>query len=231
LKGIEMKTDTLARRGFTLIEILVTIAIIAILAAILFPVFARARENARRASCMSNLKQIGLGMMMYVQDYDGKYFYRTYGSGGPGSTTGVVSTWYPATGLQWLLKPYIQNTQVFICPSFGKNQVAYGYNYNAATTQMTESSIELPSQMLAFVDDQFNGYVAYIPSPASTGSWYSNFCKVVDSPDGCADASDRFYGRHLGGVNVAFMDGHAKWLTVTAVYNNGNPDPLYTGHD
>ena len=62
-----------ARKGFTLIELLVVIAIISILAAILFPVFARARENARRASCMSNLKQLGLGMMMYIQDYDERY--------------------------------------------------------------------------------------------------------------------------------------------------------------
>lgn len=65
----------LSTNAFTLIELLVVIAIIAILSAILFPVFGRARENARRSSCQSNLKQIGLGIMQYVQDYDGYYPY------------------------------------------------------------------------------------------------------------------------------------------------------------
>jgi len=71
-KGMDI-TKSQRKEGFTLIELLVVIAIIAILAAILFPVFARARENARRASCQSNLKQIGLGMFMYLQDYDEKF--------------------------------------------------------------------------------------------------------------------------------------------------------------
>jgi prepilin-type N-terminal cleavage/methylation domain-containing protein len=94
-----MQQSTYRRTGFTLIELLVVIAIIAILAAILFPVFARARENARRASCMSNLKQIGLGMMMYVQDYDGKYFLRTYSRDGAGKISGsIYSFWYPVSG-------------------------------------------------------------------------------------------------------------------------------------
>src|SRR5690606_29628861 len=111
--------------GFTLIELLVVIAIISILAAILFPVFARARENARRASCMSNLKQIGLGMMMYTQDYDGKYFARYYysGSSTPGSSGGsLVSEVRPpatssSTNDYWLLYSYIKNRQLFQCPS------------------------------------------------------------------------------------------------------------------
>ena len=95
-----------ARRGFTLIELLVVIAIIAILAAILFPVFARARDKARQASCQSNLKQIGLAMMMYVQDYDEMYprFYF-------GSSTSRAFSYYDA------IAPYTMNEQIQICPS------------------------------------------------------------------------------------------------------------------
>lgn len=88
----------LARRGFTLIEILVVVAIIAILAALLFPVFGRARENARRSSCASNLKQIGLGIAQYASDYDGKYFYAT-------------------TSLDTRLDSYIKSPNIWACPS------------------------------------------------------------------------------------------------------------------
>ena len=93
-----------AKSAFTLIELLVVIAIIAILAAILFPVFARARENARRSSCLSNLKQIGLGVMQYTQDYDEKYPMGFRGDG-------VNKTWFLDT------VPYIKSEQVFRCPS------------------------------------------------------------------------------------------------------------------
>lgn len=90
--------------GFTLIELLMVIATIAILAAILFPVLARARENARRATCQSNLKQLGLGTAQYVQDYDERY--PLYDGGNP-ATTG----WGRA------VQPYVKNFQVFKCPS------------------------------------------------------------------------------------------------------------------
>src|SRR5687767_3253830 len=105
-----------AKQGFTLIELLVVIAIIAILAAILFPAFARARENARRASCQSNLKQIGLGVMQYTQDYDERLpFVETYPCAG--CTTTFVQNyviWAEVT------LPYIKSSQVFICPSATK---------------------------------------------------------------------------------------------------------------
>jgi prepilin-type N-terminal cleavage/methylation domain-containing protein/prepilin-type processing-associated H-X9-DG protein len=98
-----------ATRGFTLIELLVVIAIIAILAAILFPVFAQAREKARQTSCLSNLKQIGLGLMMYVQDYDEILPSPDYQSDGPSS----------AADPKWMdrIQPYIKNEQLFNCPS------------------------------------------------------------------------------------------------------------------
>src|SRR4051812_11103171 len=95
------------RRGFTLIELLVVIAIIAILAAILFPVFARARENARRTSCLSNEKQIGLALNMYTQDYDEKLPLYVF----PDAAQAVLYVWSSP------LVPYIKSKQVFVCPS------------------------------------------------------------------------------------------------------------------
>ncbi|RYG75457.1 DUF1559 domain-containing protein [bacterium] len=99
-------------KGFTLIELLVVIAIIAILAAILFPVFGRARENARRASCQSNLKQIGLGILQYVQDYDEKYPQcRSSNIPAPNGWNNVYAPWHLA------IYPYVKSLQVYKCPS------------------------------------------------------------------------------------------------------------------
>ena len=106
------------KRGFTLIELLVVIAIIAILAAILFPVFARAREKARQASCASNLKQYGLAFLMYAQDYDERL---------PRYRQGTSS---PSCGVSWQdqVEPYIRNRQIVVCPSTGNVNTSYGVN-------------------------------------------------------------------------------------------------------
>ena len=104
------------RSGFTLIELLVVIAIIAILAAILFPVFAQAREKARQTSCLSNNKQVGLALMMYAQDYDERTPRNWYGDLGMEATTAVGDV---PDRYKWMdaIQPYVKNTGIFVCPS------------------------------------------------------------------------------------------------------------------
>lgn len=116
------------KKGFTLIELLVVIAIIAILASILFPVFARARESARRSSCQSNLKQIGLGMLQYSQDYDERLVMDWFGPTGAGNDGRSNST----TRYKWMdaIFPYVKSEQLFVCPS-DVDQTAFSTTYYA----------------------------------------------------------------------------------------------------
>jgi prepilin-type N-terminal cleavage/methylation domain-containing protein len=115
------RSRSLSPAGFTLIELLVVIAIISILAAILFPVFAQAREKARQASCQSNLKQIGLAILQYAQDYDETFPAIVFGSIAP-----------PNTGIGWvrLIQPWVKSTDVFQCPSEPNAKNLTGYNIN-----------------------------------------------------------------------------------------------------
>ena len=169
------------RKGFTLIELLVVIAIIAILAAILFPVFARAREKARQTSCLSNVKQIGLAGRMYSQDYDEQivpaYLYNMPSS---------CDLWNER------LDPYIKNLQVFRCPSEGSQALGYGVNrqlYLAHSCYgVTLSQIKYPSETI-FCGDS-NGY-------RFDAAWWGNWVFIPT--------------RHNGGANLGFVDGQAKW--------------------
>mgnify|MGYP001163444239 CR=1 FL=1 len=191
------------RKGFTLIELLVVIAIIAILAAILFPVFAKAREKARQSSCLSNNKQLGLAIMQYAQDYDER-LPRTYFS--------------PPTGnLHWamVVAPYIKNLQVFDCPSYSfkwngawSEQMSYGYNIFFEGNGVGLGQVVSPAETVLLGDGtnfrlkpQGHSFESYAVS------------RLVDP-------------RHNDMANITYCDGHAKVmkktaLEVTATSENG----------
>lgn len=213
-----------AQQGFTLIELLVVIAIIALLAAILFPVFARARENARRASCQSNLKQIGLAAAQYTQDYDERYVpYR------------VVNASNLSTFWTGLLFPYAKSQQIYVCPSTNPelanihldpapnsngNKSPYGINFNlfggavTPNTNMHMALIQLPAETLAFVDARS------APTVPVTDTYY-DFTTV---PGGSyyAIGSPRVDARHLDTANVLFFDGHVKAMKQTELEKKGS---------
>lgn len=216
--GVIMK-----RRAFTLIELLVTISIISVLAAILFPVFARARENARRASCMSNMKQIGLGVMMYVQDYDEKYpLYRRETTQPPPFPVYKTDYWE----WQHMIFPYTKSEQLYWCPS-GNDYRAYNGNYGA-----NYSLIRNTSTSLANVDATASTYMimdagtSYILTTDAYrvnkgGARYLPGSGQFVTPESAVSSgwyeSDFNNGRHFGGVNMIFADGHVKWLKSEVV--------------
>ena len=223
------------RSGFTLIEILVVITIIAILAAILFPVFARARENARRASCASNLKQLGLAFLQYTQDYDerlpimahgvtnevGWVFVTTIDNGGTTSKFDVASG---------SLFSYVKNTQVYVCPSDTHGQQA-GLSYAVGTCigVGNESTGMLPGKSLAV-----------FPEPATTlllseeDASFSSSGNGSSTNDGygiqCLDGRCGITRRHLETGNITFLDGHVKSLKQERVFADNliQGGPSYT---
>ena len=291
---------TRKKKGFTLIELLVVIAIIAILAAILFPVFARARENARRSSCASNLKQIALGFQQYNSDHDSR-FPHAWDLIDPtvaGTTGWQANMVVPATtaGLDepvvWPAKilPYLKSKQIFSCPSRprairtarvniayansiaagqpqagypqmylgypdgpvlgnkawggnyyypGASQSAYGYNtiyigggqywsgrqichhvqipsaannFNNGIGAL-ETQIAKPAETMLLIDNNYqNAGAAGAPAFFDPMVVVDAGGEVWDTAAGGADAYDSVEPRHLDGVNVAFVDGHVKWM-------------------
>ncbi len=195
------------KSGFTLIELLVVIAIIAILAAILFPVFGRARENARRSSCQSNLKQINLGIQQYTQDADEKYMPQNvvaYASGGPYKT------------FAHLLQPYTKSTQIFVCPSATGSPVAV-----ATTADTTDHSWQANFQNLNIIGSYGANSAIIASSPISEGQIASHSTTVLlfdaTYPEG-APGTNGFSSalrRHLEGANIGFADGHVKFFPRT----------------
>jgi len=210
------------RSGFTLIELLVVIAIIAILAAILFPVFARAREKARQSSCLSNVKQLTLGFMMYAQDYD-EWIRSPYL---PNPVHHTYWTWY------FGVRPYVMNNQIYRCPneSFdmttygtyfpGLNypterlMVSYGMNnqlgYASARYKLAE--IKRPSECILIGDSGPHLNTARTGTDAGHTQYIS--CVAPEAPPEFPTRpfieSHSVYLRHNDTANVGFVDGHAK---------------------
>ncbi len=205
------------KRGFTLIELLVVIAIIAILAAILFPVFARAREKARQASCQSNLKQIGLAYMMYVQDND-----ETFGHGWP----------EPSWSSYWgQLQPYMKNTQMLLCPSADNTACSCGFAGGVNDPQYIQSNyIRNPFTTVGWYADMHGKKLAAFDIPAQTilesegrRSWvhFSAWC-YSNGADG-RNCDPSIAARHNGTANCLYIDGHVKSQTVPTAVDGANP--------
>jgi prepilin-type N-terminal cleavage/methylation domain-containing protein/prepilin-type processing-associated H-X9-DG protein len=223
------------KRGFTLIELLVVIAIIAILAAILFPVFARAREKARMSSCQSNLKQIALGIMMYTQDADGR---GPLGWSAAGPDVGGSIRWRDT------VQPYIKNKQVYVCPSNSTDGVySYGF-FNAFSGQPIDSRTESPAGTVLLADATQVGdndpITPTFDQWTRTGScdWELSYVRnFTDNGLKAAGANQWGYKRrinpwvHGGSVNLAFCDGHVKTMACAAVwgspYNYGDAQNMF----
>jgi prepilin-type N-terminal cleavage/methylation domain-containing protein/prepilin-type processing-associated H-X9-DG protein len=239
------------KRGFTLIELLVVIAIIAILAAILFPVFSRAREQARKTACLSNMKQMATGTMMYVQDWD-ETFPITTVCCAPGHGNPVTDTAYGQ------LMPYVKNAGVFFCPSVAGNifyevgwvddqgmlhgccngliwprefipyiKTPLGVGWNECIIRCTGFiQCGAPAMKMASLDAPAD-YVIWGDS-AGMISWHgarmiwANYCQNVRcNQDDPTRRSWSKSTRHVGGSNLIFCDGHAKWVSSQTIAGKG----------
>ncbi len=218
--------------GFTLIELLVVIAIIAVLAAILFPVFAQVRENARRTACLSNMKQIGLGVQMYIQDSDERIFYRAT-SNAASTRTGlsVAKTDPTYNSLQWWnqIMPYVKSNAVFTCPddagptpsadNNGNLVIPRSYMASAAVEDLTLAQVSNPAETLVITEK----WDKTIAGAAVSAPWMDAFDGDM-APDGVHPMKE-VASRHTGGLNCAFFDGHAKWYQPSTLINS----PTLTG--
>jgi prepilin-type N-terminal cleavage/methylation domain-containing protein/prepilin-type processing-associated H-X9-DG protein len=237
-----------SKGGFTLIELLVVIAIIAILAAILFPVFAQAREAARKTSCISNMKQIGTAIAMYSQDYDEVYPY------------GCPENWWQDTWA-WIVQPYVKNVQILRCPSdttdryyeWAGPRISYAANGLfrwdnsigkmavvglmgmaqpswVQPTQRTQSEVNRPAETVLLGEKHIpTNQIWFGPYCTFYGGFWNDAWGEGTIPDGTASPTAAFpWGpngsvatKHSGMANFTLADGHVKTMKPVAT----NPDP------
>jgi prepilin-type N-terminal cleavage/methylation domain-containing protein/prepilin-type processing-associated H-X9-DG protein len=227
-----------SRRAFTLIELLVVIAIIAILAAILFPVFAKARDKARQTACLNNCRQIATAVSMYLQDYDETFHdLNNYVDPVTGATRADFGPVPAANGLgrrnlisavatwPWYYAPYVKNANVFDCPTTNagpenltnnewSNQDNYGYNYDGLTRD-----VGTLARTLAEIKEPAGTFVVFDsgdPDPVSGTNNMTNLLEALDLNLNCgSNQFTRGYNdlaslRHTSRTNMVFADGHAK---------------------
>lgn len=227
--------------GFTLIELLVVIAIIALLAAILFPVFAQAREKARQTSCLSNGRQIGIAFLMYSQDYD--------------ESLPLISFPVPTSSWTDQVQPYIKNRQIYRCPS----DDSQNWSTQLATPGFGMDGLRLSSYFMNAYMAGSNawGRLSAIGSPASVAyvaesaknitrdhfapfNWngdqetppnplFSGFMQMMTWDSTKNETTELAIARHSGGSNYVFLDGHSKWQRWGSVWFQKPTQGIYQG--
>jgi prepilin-type N-terminal cleavage/methylation domain-containing protein/prepilin-type processing-associated H-X9-DG protein len=228
------------RNGFTLIELLVVIAIIAILAAILFPVFAKAREKARQTACLSNVKQLSLAVQMYAQDYDEKLprHCPCCPSGPPYGHTCAMAEIFP----------YVKSSALYSCPSIGHECTMAGqayfsggnavsiprsYGWNLGLDRANQARIQYPSECIAIADStNFDQVPLNDPAGYRVDCTGNGYLAPAPRDPACCGAHvtwGRVGFRHNGGANCAFLDGHAKWMGMRADVFGNNGEGRYWG--
>ncbi len=243
-------------RAFTLTELLVVIAIIAILAAILFPVFAQAREKARSIACLSNSRQIGTALMLYIQDYDEKYPQEHPATGNPVVDDNTAQLEADDYGSPFdKILPYVgskdsSKAALYVCPS---DPDPHGKAITDASGNCLNNSAPPPGPLSSYIVNAyylFGATLAQIPTPAqaiyvverrSEGNKNTDFCDVhyhpwlqeVELPTNSSDTANPMAiasKRHTGGSNYVYADGHAKWQRFENTRKPFDQHPLYGEH-